>query len=141
MSNQTPAATGIRKIEFSNRDLIALIAPLVAEQFLAILVGLADSLMVATVGDAAISAVSLVDSISNLMIYIFSAMAAGGAAVAGQYIGRREQRSANDAGQHLVVLLGVTSVFFIALLYLFKTAVLTTVFGHIDADVMAATDK
>ena len=141
MSNQAPAAAGIRKIEFTNRDLVALIAPLIAEQFLAILVGLADSLMVATVGDAAISAVSLVDSISNLMIYIFSAMAAGGAAVAGQYIGRREQRSANDAGQHLVVLLGVTSVFFIALLYLFKTAVLTTVFGHIDADVMAATDK
>ncbi|MBR0310792.1 MAG: MATE family efflux transporter, partial [Oscillospiraceae bacterium] len=127
--------------EFSNRDLIMLIAPLVAEQFLAILVGLADSLMVATVGDAAISAVSLVDSISNLMIYIFSAMAAGGAAVAGQYIGRRERENANSAGQHLVVLLAVTSVCFAALLYLFKTAVLTTVFGKIDADVMAATDK
>ena len=141
MDNQAPAAAGIRKIKFSNRDLIMLIAPLVAEQFLAILVGLADSLMVATVGDAAISAVSLVDSISNLMIYIFSAMAAGGAAVAGQYIGRREQRSANDAGQHLVILLGATSLLFVALLYLFKTAVLTTVFGHIDADVMAATDK
>jgi len=141
MEQKAPAAAGNRKIEFSNHDLVALIAPLIAEQFLAILVGLADSLMVATVGDAAISAVSLVDSISNLMIYIFSAMAAGGAAVAGQYIGRREQRSANDAGQHLVVLLGVTSICFVALLYLFKTAVLTTVFGHIDADVMAATDK
>ena len=141
METQAPAAAGIRKIEFSNRELVTLIAPLIAEQFLAILVGLADSLMVATVGDAAISAVSLVDSISNLMIYIFSAMAAGGAAVAGQYIGRREQENANSAGQHLVALLAVASAFFIALLYLFKTAVLTTVFGQIDADVMAATDK
>ena len=141
MNNQAPAAAGNRKIEFSNHDLVVLIAPLIAEQFLAILVGLADSLMVATVGDAAISAVSLVDSISNLMIYIFSAMAAGGAAVAGQYIGRRERENANSAGQHLVVLLAVTSVCFAALLYLFKTAVLTTVFGRIDADVMAATDK
>ena len=141
MEHQSPAAAGNRKIEFSNHDLVVLIAPLIAEQFLAILVGLADSLMVATVGDAAISAVSLVDSISNLMIYIFSAMAAGGAAVAGQYIGRRERENANSAGQHLVVLLAVTSVCFAALLYLFKTAVLTTVFGRIDADVMAATDK
>ena len=141
MELRAPAGSGIRKIEFSNRELAALIAPLIAEQFLAILVGLADSLMVATVGDAAISAVSLVDSISNLMIYVFSAMAAGGAAVAGQYIGRQEPENANNAGQHLVVLLGVTSVFFIALLYLFKTAVLTAVFGQIDADVMAATDK
>ena len=141
MEQKAPAAAGNRKIEFSNHDLVVLIAPLIAEQFLAILVGLADSLMVATVGDAAISAVSLVDSISNLMIYIFSAMAAGGAAVAGQYIGRRERENANSAGQHLVVLLAVTSVCFAALLYLFKTAVLTTVFGEIDADVMAATDK
>ena len=66
-------------IFFTNRQLAALIGPLLLEQFLAIGVGLADSLMVATVGDAAISAVSLVDSISNLMIYLFSAMAAGGA--------------------------------------------------------------
>ncbi len=140
MGHETPAV-GPRKIEFSNRELVALIAPLIVEQFFAISVGLADSLMVSTVGDAAISAVSLVDSISNLMIYVFSAMAAGGAAVAGQYIGRRERENANAAGQHLVLLLGAVSLFFVALLYLFKTAVLTTVFGRIDADVMAATDK
>ena len=141
MSNQAPAGAVKKEVRFSNRELVALIAPMVAEQFLAILVGLADSLMVATVGDASISAVSLVDSISNLMIYIFSAMAAGGAAVAGQYIGRRESGSANAAGKHLVALLGVTSLSFTVLLYLFKTAILTTVFGRIEPDVMAATDK
>lgn len=141
MKIKTPVIAGKKEISFSNRELISLIAPLLLEQLLAITVGLADSLMVATVGDAAISAVSLVDSISNLMIYIFSAMAAGGAAVAGQYIGRREQENANSAGQHLVALLGATSLFFIALLYIFKHAVLTAVFGQIDADVMAATDK
>ncbi|MBE7002987.1 MAG: MATE family efflux transporter [Ruminococcaceae bacterium] len=138
---QTPGIAGKKEISFTNRQLVALIAPLLAEQLLAIMVGLADSLMVSSVGDASISAVSLVDSISNLMIYIFSAMAAGGAAVAGQYIGRREQENANSAGQHLVMLLGGTSLLFTLLLYLFKTAVLTTVFGRIDADVMASTDK
>ena len=141
MANQLPAAAGTKKVSFTNRELISLIAPLIAEQFFAITVGLADSLMVATVGDAAISAVSLVDSISNLMIYIFSAMAAGGAAVAGQYIGRREQDNANAAGQHLIALLCVTSFGIAALAYLFKGVILTTVFGQIDADVMAATDK
>ena len=141
MEIKTPVVAGKKEISFSDRELVALIAPLLAEQFLAILVGLADSLMVSSVGDAAISAVSLVDSVSNLMIYIFSAMAAGGAAVAGQYIGRREQANANAAGQHLILLLGATSLLFTALLYLFRTAVLTTVFGQIDADVMAATDK
>ena len=126
---------------FTNRQLVDLIAPLLLEQFLAIGVGLADSLMVSHVGDAAISAVSLVDSISNLMIYMFSAMAAGGAAVAGQYIGRREADNANNAAQHLMALLGGVSLCVTLLLYLFRGAVLTTLFGHVEPDVMAATNK
>ena len=125
---------------FTNRQLVALMWPLLLEQLLAITVGLADSLMVATVGDAAISAVSLVDSISNLMIYIFSAMATGGAAVAGQYIGQRQKEDACNAGQQLIALLGAVSVFFVALLYLFRTQILTVMFGHIEPDVMAATN-
>ena len=125
---------------FTNRQLVALMWPLLLEQLLAITVGLADSLMVATVGDAAISAVSLVDSISNLMIYIFSAMATGGAAVAGQYIGQRQKEDACNAGQQLIALLGAVSIFFVALLYLFRTQILTVMFGHIEPDVMAATN-
>ncbi|MBR3569723.1 MAG: MATE family efflux transporter [Oscillibacter sp.] len=126
---------------FSNKQLVDLIAPLLLEQFLAIGVGLADSLMVSHAGDAAISAVSLVDSISNLMIYMFSAMAAGGAAVAGQYIGRREADNANNAAQHLILLLGGVSLFITILLYIFRAAVLTTLFGRVDPDVMAATNQ
>ena len=126
---------------FSNRQLVGLIGPLLLEQFLAIGVGLADSLMVSHVGDAAISAVSLVDSISNLMIYAFSAMAAGGAAVAGQYIGRGERDNANNAGQHLILLLGAVSVLITLALYLFRAAVLNTLFGHVEPDVMEATNK
>lgn len=129
-----------KKVMFTNRQLVTLMWPLLLEQLLAITVGLADSLMVATVGDAAISAVSLVDSISNLMIYIFSAMATGGAAVAGQYIGLREKEDACRAGQQLIALLGAVSLAFAALLYLFRTQILTTMFGHIEPDVMAATN-
>ncbi len=125
---------------FTDRQLAALIGPLLLEQLLAITVGMADSLMVATVGDAAISAVSLVDSISNLMIYIFSAMATGGAAVAGQYIGQKQKEDACNAGQQLIALLGAVSLFFVALLYLFRTQLLTVMFGHIEPDVMAATN-
>lgn len=125
---------------FTDRRIVALIGPLLLEQLLAITVGLADSLMVSTVGDAAISAVSLVDSISNLMIYVFSAMATGGAAVAGQYIGLKRKDDACHAGQQLVALLAGVSLLFVALLYLFRTQILTTMFGHIEPDVMAATN-
>jgi Na+-driven multidrug efflux pump len=89
MADNSVSLPGNKNVLFTNRQLVTLMWPLLLEQMLAIAVGLADSLMVATVGDAAISAVSLVDSISNLMIYIFSAMATGGAAVAGQYIGQK----------------------------------------------------
>ena len=121
----------MNKITYSDRDLVRLLVPILADQFLAILVGLADSLMSAAVGSAAISAVSLVDAISNLMIYIFSAMAAGGAAVAGQYLGRKEEQNARAAGQHLVLLLGAVSFTVMLLLYIFKTDILRLLFGSI----------
>ena len=140
MGTLEAAPRGAGRPLFTDRQLVALMWPLVLEQLLAIAVGMADSLMVATVGDAAISAVSLVDSISNLMIYIFSAMATGGAAVAGQYIGLKQKDDACSAGQQLIALLLAVSAFFVALLYLFRTQILTTMFGHIEPDVMAATN-
>ena len=107
-------------ISFSNRQLIRLIWPLLLEQFFSLAVGLADSIMVAQVGDAAVSGVSLVDSISVLMVYIFSAMAAGGAAVCGMYIGRADNKDAKSAGQHLILLLLAMSVVVTGLLYGFR---------------------
>ena len=140
MADNPVSLPGNKNVLFTNRQLVTLMWPLLLEQMLAIAVGLADSLMVATVGDAAISAVSLVDSISNLMIYIFSAMATGGAAVAGQYIGLKQKEDACNAGQQLIALLAVVSVSFAALLYLFRPQILTTMFGHIEPDVMDATN-
>ncbi len=74
------------------------------------------------------------------MIYIFSAMATGGAVVAGQYLGRREREEACRSAQQLMVLLGVVSLAVTALLYLFRDLIVTRLFGHIDADVMEATN-
>ena len=131
---------GSRHIDYTNKQLLRLIWPLVLEQFLAIAVGLADSMMVAQVGDAAVSGVSLVDSISILMVYIFSAMAAGGAAVCGQYIGRSSEENARSAGQHLMLLSIVLSGLITILLYAFRGVIVHRLFGQIDAEVMAATN-
>ncbi len=71
-------------MRFTNKQLRQLIIPLIIEQLLAVTVGMADSIMTASVGEAAVSAVSLVDTIMVLMINVFAALATGGAVVAGQ---------------------------------------------------------
>ena len=130
-----------KHVDFSNKELWHLILPLILEQFLSVAVGLADSMMVAQVGDSAVSGVSLVDSISVLMQYIFSAMAAGGVAVCCQYLGRQDSKLSKKAGHHLVLLMTVVSIVITALLYIFSNLIITKLFGSIDADVMDATRK
>ena len=59
------------RVQFDKKYLIALVLPLVIEQVLAVTVGMADMIMVSGAGDTAVSGVSLVNTISNLLIYIF----------------------------------------------------------------------
>lgn len=78
---------------FPRQALVALLLPLIAEQALSVTIGLADTLMVSSVGEAAVSGVSLVDSFNTLMIQIMSALATGGAVVTSQYIGHQEPKT------------------------------------------------
>lgn len=128
------------EIEFSNQDLRRLIVPLVIEQLLAIAVGLCDSIMVSQVGEAAISAVSLVDTVNVLLINAFSALATGGAVIVGQYMGRREAQKAGHSGAQLLLFMGEVSLLVMAVFYLAKGFVLGVVFGAIEPDVEAYAD-
>ena len=129
----------VRKIniEFSDRDLRRLIVPLVIEQLLAITVGLFDSVMVSQVGEAAISAVSLVDTVNVLLVNAFAALATGGAVIAGQYLGRREAVKAGHSGAQLLLFMGEASLLIMVLFYLAKGFVLGVVFGRVEPDVAA----
>ena len=124
-------------VDFTPQDLKRLIVPLIIEQLLAITVGLADSIMVAQVGEAAMSAVSLVDTVNVLMVNAFSALATGGAVIAGQYLGRREAGMAGHAGTQLLLFMAESSLLITALFYLGKGFVLHVVFGQVAADVAA----
>ena len=121
---------------FSNRALTALIIPLIIEQLLNVLVGMADTIMIARVGEAAVSGVSLVDSVMLLLINAFQALATGGAVVAGQYLGQKNQKRACEAANQLVWFVTILAVAIMAIMYLGKRFILHVVFGQIDADVM-----
>ena len=86
---------------FSNQDLYQMIIPLFLEQFLVMLVGFADTLVVSYAGEAAVSGVSLVNQLNTIFIYLFMALAAGGSVVISQYIGRKALAAAGEAASQL----------------------------------------
>ena len=129
-----------KKYLFDNKSLAILILPLLVEQLLAVLVGLADSIMVASVGEAAVSGVSLVDNIMVLFINLFAALATGGAVIAGQYLGQEDRKSSGKAATQLMWFIAASSVVIMALIYLGKGFILHQVFGAIDEDVMRHAD-
>ena len=125
------------RVEFTKADLRRLIVPLVIEQLLSITVGLSDSLMVSQVGEAAISAVSLVDTVNVLLVNAFASLATGGAVITGQYLGRREVGKAGHSAQQLLLFMAEVSLAVMVLIYLGKGFVLNVVFGQVEADVAA----
>ena len=121
---------------FSRKQLIKLILPLVVEQFLAMTIGIADTLMVATCGEAAVSGISLVDSINILLINIFSALATGGAIVCSQYIGKEQPENARKAAKQLVLITAILSVAIMIACLLSQRGLLRVLFGSIEDAVM-----
>lgn len=121
---------------FSDQDLKKLIGPLIIEQILAVAIGMADTVMVSTVGQTAVSGVSLVDTINILLINILAALATGGAVVASQYLGKRDEVQARVAAKQLVIFCFFFASAITVLTLIFRNMLLHTIFGNVEADVM-----
>ena len=124
----------------TNRMIRSLLIPVVLEQLLNSIMGTADTMMVSNVGSAAISAVSLVDSINILVIQAFSALAAGGAIVCAQYIGQQNQERANESARQVLFIITLISIVVSAICLGFKKPLLRLIFGSVEADVMRASE-
>lgn len=123
---------------FTNRALARLMIPLVIEQFLLMTVGMADTMMVTTAGEAVVSGVSLVDSINILIINIFSALSTGGAVVVSQYLGRRDEESARTAAKQLLYVALLVGLGLMGLALLLREHILRLLFGSISPEIMDA---
>ncbi len=126
------------QIKFSNRALFALILPLLAEQFLGMLMGTMDTIMVSSLGDASVSGVSLVDMIFVLFFNVLSALSTGGAVVASRAIGAKNPEDARRSAVGLMLISLSASLLILALLYSFDEQLLTLLYGSIEPDVMKA---
>jgi putative MATE family efflux protein len=126
--------------QWANRDLLRLIWPLIIEQILAVTMGLADTVMVATVGEHAVSGVSLVDAINQLLIIAFSSFATGGAVVVSQYMGRRKNKSARLASRQLIYVNTAVSAAIAVFALCLRRASLALIYGAAEGDVMRAAE-
>ena len=120
---------------YSNKALFYLFIPLLVEYALEFFVGLADSIMVASLGESAISGVSLVDFLMQLLIFSFSALATGGAVVAGQYLGDKQYKKAQNASTQLVWFSTILSFALMILVVILRQILIGMLFGQIEADV------
>ena len=121
---------------FTNQDLTRLIAPLIIEQILAVTVGMADTMMVSSAGEAATSGVSLVDMINNLIINVFAAVSTGGAVVASQYLGHEARDKARESANQLILITGLIAAGIMALSTAFRGGPSGALSQGVEADVM-----
>lgn len=121
---------------FPRSALWMLLIPLIIEQMLNSLMGMVDTLMVSRVGAEAISAVSLVDSINNLVLQVFAAMAAGAAIICSQYLGRKDEKGCNDAAKQIVLTVVVISSVIMIIGVGFRKPLLHLIFGSVEEAVM-----
>ena len=121
---------------FTRKDLVKLLLPLIVEQLLAVLVGMADVVMVAAVGETAVSGVSLVDSISILIIQMLAALATGGSVVCAQYIGKKQPENACEAAGQLILITTMVSAVIAVVALLGNRHLLSMIFGKVEDSVM-----
>ena len=123
---------------FSGKELLILLIPLIIEQFLNSLMGTVDTIMVSNVGPAAMSAVALVDSINVLFIQAFAALAAGGCIICSQFVGRKNEKGANESARQVLLVIVTISVIITVLCMVLNRSILRLVFGSVDDAVMDA---
>jgi putative MATE family efflux protein len=121
---------------FDKKKLWLLLIPVIIEQILNSLMGMADTMMVSNVGSAAMSAVSLVDSINMLVLQVFAALATGAAIICSQYLGKGDERGANRAARQIFLTVLVISVSLMALALVFRRPLLSLVFGAVEPEIM-----
>jgi len=127
-----------KRMFFTNETLRAMIIPLFLEQLLVMLVGLADTFVVSFVGEAAVSGVSLVNSFNTIFIYLFTALASGGAVVVSQYIGRKWHTKAKEGISQLLMISVLFSLFLSLCILPFGKLLLQLLFGRVESSVMDA---
>lgn len=123
---------------FSNKDLKNMIIPMFFEQLLVMLVGIVDTFVISYAGESAVSGVSLVNSFNTIFIYLFTALASGGAVVISQYIGKKDKENSVKSSSQLFMFSTIFSIMIAVLVLIFNESLLKLLFGEVENSVMDA---
>lgn len=134
-----PSAPNLSMMEkWNGKALFRMLVPLIIEQILAVTMGAADTVMMSSVGEYAVSGVNIVDNINNLLIIAFIALSTGGAVVTSQYIGRRDTKNAGVAAKQLIYVVTLISLFIMAFSFFLRRPIIRIIYGSVGPEVMEA---
>lgn len=126
------------KRRFSDRKIIGMLAPLLLDQLLLRVVGLADSFIISFTGEASVSGVALMDNFSQVFLLVFLALSSGGAVIVSQYLGSGSKEKASEAATQLLLLSALFSAAVSALVFLFRDGLIGFLYGRVEKDVRDA---
>ncbi len=122
---------------FSNKDVLKITIPMFLQQILNFTVGMINTMMVSNAGEAAVSGVSLVNTLDNVLIVFFTALVTGGSVVVAQVLGTKKTNEISNVAKQLIYAATIVAMLLTAIVWIFKTPILNMLFGDAEADVMA----
>lgn len=123
---------------FTQKDLRRLVLPIFLDQLLLAGVGIVSTLLLSYAGEAAVSAVSLVEMINVFIISILLAVSTGGTVVLAQIVGSKRLELAQKASGQMMILTVMVGLLFMGMVLVLGQAILNLLFGSVDPDVMRA---
>ena len=129
---------GLKRL-YSNVEA-ALLIPLALDQLLNSFMGTIDTLVVSNLVSAAISAVSLVDSIDCTGSFCASILGGTGC-LPRYYLGCKSKDHAKEAARQLVFVTLMLSLIIGAICLVFNQQILNLIFGKVEKDVMAGANN
>ncbi|MBO5743016.1 MAG: MATE family efflux transporter [Clostridia bacterium] len=130
-----------KNCRFSNKTILLFVLPIFLEQIMIAFIGIADTYMVSSFGEAAVAGVSLVTSIDKFVKSIFTGLAAGASVVVSQYIGADDKLNASKSMKAGIQILFLLTIIITAIMVIFKKKVLSLLFGAVESDVMQSSIK
>lgn len=127
-------------VDWNNKRLFTLFWPLIIEQFLMVMMGIVDMVMVSYVGEHAVGGISLVETINFLMITAFNAIATGGSVIISQYLGRKDEKNSCGSAKQLIYISIIISAALMIFTLFTRRIMLKMIFGNIADDVMQSAD-